>query len=120
MPLDDLIGLGLIGILLFEAGCTVVAGLYVRWVNGQRKEESRYLDMLISRDTRVALGCGALTLLTVFALVRVINPGIPPLPQPWGAIWLVVSLVPMMWGPISDALQFRRDRRIDAPTETAP
>lgn len=111
MEFDDLVNLAVVLAVLALAVASVIATLYIRWVNRQRSEPSRYLDMLVNRDTRTGIAQAILAVLLVYLLLRLVF-GFPPLPPPVGAIGLGVPFLLMGWGPVADAMQFRTDRRM--------
>jgi amino acid transporter len=110
---DDIASLAVIaGVFTLSITC-IVAVIYVRRVNKERREPSRYLDMLITRDTRIGLAQGLLALFVAYVLCRLWFPeSVPSIGPGWSSLWLGSVLLIQGWGPISDARQFKRDRQL--------
>lgn len=103
-------------------GC-LVSVVYIRWVNRQRKEVSRYLDLLVKLVTRIGIGQAVLLTFLVYVLLRFFYPdAIPRIGAGLSAIWLGSGILLVGNSPISYARQFHRDRvvgRRRAATEAA-
>lgn len=103
-------------IALFLAGeaiAALVAGWYVAWALRPQRGKEQFLDRLVIRDIRVALGGAPIAFIVAYSLVRFAIPelGLGPLVPPFGALLIGVPIAVMLFGPIDDAIQVWRDRR---------
>ena len=89
-------------ILAVAAG---VSAIYIQWVYRQRHEEALFLSRLVTRDIRVAV---ASVVILGYIVLNFLGYG---LGKPWGSLIISVSIMVMMFGPISDALLWRKERR---------
>lgn len=99
--------------LLGEAlGCLAATALIVRW-HAPLRGQSRFLDRLVDRNIRVAIGGGVIAAVIVYSLARFGFPdlNLPALVPPLGAILISIPLALMLAGPILDYLTIRRERR---------
>jgi hypothetical protein len=83
----------------------VVSGGYILWIYRQRFESALFLDRLVNRDL-LAAACGAVILAYLALALSGYSLG-----KPWGAIVIGVPGILLLWGPTSDALLWRKERR---------
>ena len=112
MSLPDLIATIMVLSMVMLSFTAIVSWLYVRWVVKQAKEPPRELRRILTRDGRIALGALIIGVMTVYGLVRFIDPLLlPAIPSPWGLIVAAFGVDLLLWGVTDDALTFRRYRR---------
>lgn len=90
---------------LVVAVAAVVSGGYIAWVYRERHEDALFLTRLVYRDIRVAIGSAVILVYIVAALLG-LSPG-----RPWGALVIGLIVSVFMYGVVSDALLWRRERR---------
>lgn len=91
---------------LTVAASAGLSGLYIWYVYRQRHEEALFLTRLVHRDLRVAIASILTGLLIAVALL---GQGI--LLRPWGTLIIGFCLSALMYGVVSDAILWRRERR---------
>lgn len=104
-------------IALFLAGeaiAAIFAALYVAVALRPQKGQEPFLDRLVHRDLRVGLGGAPIAFIVAYSLVRFAVPelGLGPLVPPLGALLIGIPIAVMLFGPIDDAIQVWRDRRV--------
>lgn len=116
MDLDNFLSVVVIGIVITLAITCLVAVWYVRKVDSERHEDSPYLDMLIARDTRCGIAAAIFLCLCAYTVGRAFWPNVvPTIGAGWVSVWIGSGIVLFIWGPIKDAVQFRRDRQVGPP-----
>jgi hypothetical protein len=96
----------IVGILaLAIAIVCVMSGAYVYRVYRLRHEEALFLTRLVHRDIRVSIASAVIAGLIAYAYL------FEPLPRPWSGVLIGGALIVMMYGPISDAMLWRSERR---------
>lgn len=89
----------------------VASGVYIGWVYRQRREEALFLTRLVYRDIRVSAASAVILGVIVIALYGQVQENeIAPDRLVLSAI-ITFAVCLMMYGPISDALLWRRERR---------
>lgn len=83
----------------------IISAAYCFWIYRQRNEEALFLDRLVRRNIRVAIAA-AVIFVYIFLSRLELTPG-----RPWGGLIITIAVIAMMYGPISDALLWRKERR---------
>jgi hypothetical protein len=101
------------GLLLLESIAAIAGAVYVAWTLRAERGREPFLDRLINRNLRVAIGTAPIVFLVVYSLVRFGLPQLQlgPLEPPFGALLIGVALALLLWGPISDAITIWQERR---------
>jgi divalent metal cation (Fe/Co/Zn/Cd) transporter len=90
---------------LAVAVASMLAAVYIVNIYRQRHEEALFLDRLVKRDIRVSIASAVILAYIALALLD-LSPG-----RPWGSLIISLCVMAMMYGPISDALLWFRERR---------
>lgn len=105
-----------LGIALFlaaEAVVAIAAALYIALSLRPERGKEPFLDRLVNRDIRVAVGGAPIAFIVVYSLVRFAVPelGLGPILPPLGALLIGIPIAVMLFGPIDDGLTIWRERR---------
>lgn len=99
--------------LLLGAECVavLVAVAYILRRYSQLDDKAPFLTRLVHRDVRIALAGVIIGATIVYSLVRYSLPQLDlgPLLPPLGALAVGIPLAVLMYGPISDAVQWWKE-----------
>lgn len=84
---------------------SIGSAVYTVNIYRQRHEEALFLTRLIKRNVRVATAAAVILIYLALALSDY------GLGRPWGAVVIAGSVGAMLYGPISDALLWHKERR---------
>lgn len=104
MPVTDFVEHLVTYWLIALVTAAAISGLYILHIYRRRHESALFLDRLVKRNLRVvvcALVIGGYLLISLFGL---------SLGRPWGYVVIAAAVTGLIWGPISDALLWFRER----------
>lgn len=95
-----------------ECVAVLISVAYILRRYSQLDDKAPFLTRLVHRDVRIALVGTLIGAVIVYSLARYALPqlDLSPFVPPFGALLIGVPLAVLLWGPISDALQWRREQ----------
>jgi len=108
---EDVVTIVIVVMVIARAFHAIGSYLYVRDVFDGRSETVGEQERLVQRDRVIAWCCGGLAILGTWSLSNFAWPEyVPPIPRPFGTLFIFLVIWVMTRGPIEDRRAWQRLR----------